>query len=491
MEQSTTHHEKPWPLWVALPLWWLMPATAASRSTSVSLARAYGIHVMLSLFTAGLIVLFAICVDEAERVRSHGLFQVIERFFYSLFREVTRHPTLSLAIIAGVTVGVEVAVLALALLATPWGARDEPMRRSIANGLRRTWLNTTCAIPVTLTIGLSTLSLELAKRDWEHRHPRPTPRNRNTIESKIEVVTGSALQDYNKAFEDWMRRRPWYLRRDVQEGLVAYVCLLAATWFLWTVFRSVGADRFVRPPERTPLCESCGYNLTAARMDGRCPECGEPVVLSLGPEARPGTPWQRRATVGRWQAWQRCAREAVFRPKSFGRQIQIGGGAGDHRSFLSMHLPAVFVVGFFGIILCYVTDMRRLPFPHDVEVLWLAAPLVAYFSAIAAFACTLVTSWLVALYYQVTDKRNLLAGAMQMASYLATWLLLGACLAGLIGALLFALKPLFKEFASSYRFGNGAFILAFFVWVGFALIWGFGYLLLVYRGMAGCRYANR
>ncbi len=469
-------------------MWWLMPATAARRCADVSLARAYVIHVILSLITAGLITLLAIWVDESERILLYGLLQVIERFLSSILHEIAANPWLSLAVVAGVTMGVEAAVLALALLATPWGARDEPMSRSIANGLRRTWLNTVCAIPATLVIGLCVSGLTLALRDWERRYPPPS--NPSVVDSAGRRMNAATQGGRNSRIE-WKRRHPWYLRNENKEGLMGHVCFLAAAWFLWTVLRSVGADRAVPPPDRPPTCEKCGYNLTAARMDGHCPECGVPVVLSLGPDVRPGTPWQRRAAGGRWRAWYKCARDAVLRPRSFGRQIQVGGRASDHRLFLAMHLPAMFLVGFFGVILCYVAQMGHFPYRHDVEVLWLVAPFVGYASAISAFACVLATSWLVALYYQITDKRNLLAGATQMTSYLTTWVFLGICFAGSTGALTMALQPLFRQYRLAFRLGIGLDLLMFLGWLSLNLIWVAGYLLLVRRGMTGCRYANR
>lgn len=51
--------------------------------------------------------------------------------------------------------------------------------------------------------------------------------------------------------------------------------------------------------ETTPLCESCGYDLSASPTHGSCPECGFPVAASL-PGARIGSPWQLRPGLLAW-----------------------------------------------------------------------------------------------------------------------------------------------------------------------------------------------
>ncbi len=47
------------------------------------------------------------------------------------------------------------------------------------------------------------------------------------------------------------------------------------------------------PKPHDPLCESCGYNLVMAAMEGRCPECGKLVAESLGENSRSPTEWEK------------------------------------------------------------------------------------------------------------------------------------------------------------------------------------------------------
>jgi len=45
--------------------------------------------------------------------------------------------------------------------------------------------------------------------------------------------------------------------------------------------------------DQTPVCEACGYNLTA-NTSGFCPECGEPVYAPAGAGGAP-EPWNPAA----------------------------------------------------------------------------------------------------------------------------------------------------------------------------------------------------
>ena len=42
------------------------------------------------------------------------------------------------------------------------------------------------------------------------------------------------------------------------------------------------------------VCDDCGYDLRQTPRDGRCPECGSPARVSLGPKLLPPTTTQRR-----------------------------------------------------------------------------------------------------------------------------------------------------------------------------------------------------
>ena len=76
---------------------------------------------------------------------------------------------------------------------------------------------------------------------------------------------------------------PWWIRND--EVIIGYIAVGVSLWFLWALFRAAGVPRKGLVAARPPTCEYCGYNLTGTPIEGRCPECGVPAVMSLGPDA--------------------------------------------------------------------------------------------------------------------------------------------------------------------------------------------------------------
>jgi hypothetical protein len=106
---------------------------------------------------------------------------------------------------------------------------------------------------------------------------------------------------------------------DLNDDLIehmAVVCVICIYGFI-TLAHAAKVD-YRRPadmPKRPePLCEKCGYNLSVSPMDGRCPECGRPVIESLGPGVRVPTPWERSGQWWNPLAIARVARDMVFHP---------------------------------------------------------------------------------------------------------------------------------------------------------------------------------
>jgi hypothetical protein len=294
------------------------------------------------------------------------------------------------------------------------------------------------------------------------------------------------VQKFYAAWEEHRRRQPFYVRHE--EEIIGYACFAGATWFLWALLRAVGTRGHVPSTARPPTCETCGYNLTAAPMEGRCPECGDPVVNSLGPGVRPGTPWQRRREVGFRQAWWRCCVDPVVRPSWFGRQVQVTSDKGDHRWFLAMHLAPVFVVGAIGIGLCYVADTGRNPL-REREMILAIGPLAGYLTAALMLLYAMFGAGLLGILRGLDHKRNLMSATMQMASYLSGYVMLWAVFAGALGAVVLASKELFHGFGILLRIPSA--IVAFFAWLLPNAACGLVYLLLLSRGAAAARYANR
>lgn len=501
--------EKRWSALLALLTAWMLPATTARRTAHVSLRNAYVVHwlaAVLAVFLAFLLIGGTIHLDRRDDGRSEGAIVETIALVMEVVREFERDPGTSFLVLASLVLSVELTFLGLAGLLTPWGAGDEPIRASILHSLRRVWLQTSHVLPAFLLIAVFTNSVMAASRQWERDHGAAAPSYEPPVppQEPVDAPVGSqAWQDYeaaltqyaeemqaaNAAWEAWWRSRPWYV--EYPEGAIGYVWFAVAAWFLWALFRAVGAPRAIPAVPRPPTCEFCGYNLTAAPMDARCPECGEPVERSLGPDARPGSAWQRTRGLARVAALWWCSVDAIRRPSAFGRQIQLSAGATAHRWLVALLVPLVFIVTTIGIMACFLLE-RRVAYIDDwilVRVMLFTAPIMGYFGALVLLGVMLATAWLVALYYRWSDQRNLLHAAMQIAAYLGGYIVLWALISGLAGAAGFVFDDWFRRMA--LLLGIDRELLTFGTWFLPNLLCLIGYVYLVRRGTGAARYANR
>jgi len=486
--------DKHWPAIAAPLVGWLLPATTARRTAHVTLSRAYAVHWLAGLVGVGVVLVLAGWIEASDRGRHWDTLATTVDLLEEGIDELVRAPMLSTVVVLATAVSIEAGFVALALLVAPWGARDESIRASVSSALRRTWQQTSHLALVILMAGLWVGTLVRADRAWRQENPTPYQLHGKVPQpAPGEPADSQAWEDYRATqriraaqWDAYYQRRPWYIRHlDIAIG---YGCLVAVAWFLWGVFRSLGADRPTTPIGRPPRCEACGYNLTGAVMDGRCPECGEPVVLSLGPGVRPGTAWQRRRELGRWRAWSRCTHDSIARPTWLGRQIRLSTIGTDHRRFLILHLPGVFLIGAIAVPLCYFAAEHRDPFTEPA-LLWQVCPFAGYFAVVLTIALVLVTAWGTALTWRGTSGRALLVGTMQIVSYLSALLVSGVLFAAMTAMLIFALHDVFEELGKASRIDSV--VLAFLAWLALNLIWIAGYMFLAGRGAAGARFANR
>lgn len=119
----------------------------------------------------------------------------------------------------------------------------------------------------------------------------------------------------------------------------------------------------------------------------------------------------------------------------------------------------------------------------------LIGPTVGVIAAGLSCSFLLLFSWLAALRYRPPDRRNLLAGATQMASYLSGYVVVWSLLAMLAAIGAFLGKPWFKDVSRMLRISRE--LLQFGAWLFLNLVYPGGYILLVFGGTSSLRYANR
>ena len=313
-----------WPALTALVTSVFLPVTTARRTQHVPLRRAWAVH-----FAGGwlVVILIFLLVAWSETRASLDPARVALEFI-ALLDEVAHtfdpHPSFILLPIIGITLWVEAALIGIAFMLMSWGARDERLRTSFANSLRRVWLHLAGVWPLVLMIASIGILVEANARTWRSANPSPMPDyprpptlspSDPAYQQKFQAYN-AAIREYQKQYraaqgriDKWRGTQPWYVRE--WEVIPVGLSFAGGLWILLSALRAVGAPRRSTPLERPPTCDACGYNLTTMPVDSRCPECGEPVAASLGPDVRPGSPWRHRRTRGRWEAWKRCAAGAV------------------------------------------------------------------------------------------------------------------------------------------------------------------------------------
>lgn len=261
-------------------------------------------------------------------------------------------------------------------------------------------------------------------------------------------------------------------------------------WFLWALFRAAGVPRRGSASARPPTCEYCGYNLTGTAIGGRCPECGVPAVMSLGPDVRRGTAYDR-APKGGFSVMQGCWVDAILSPKTIGRQIQVTQSSRRSRRCLTAVWVPAFVVCVVGsLVVFFVAERGRVSASEMVELL-LVMPLVGVCIPAGVFLLAMLITCAVGLYLSIREKRNLLPAAMQVQCYLGAFLLAWMVFGWFWTVLAISLDVarVFRGVGRAFRIDDD--VMAFLFW----LLPTAGSLLLdvvlVWKGTVAARYANR
>ena len=226
-------------------------------------------------------------------------------------------------------------------------------------------------------------------------------------------------------------------------------------------------------------------------MKSRCPECGDAIETSLGPGARPGIVWQRRGELGRWVAWWQCCVTALCRTRTLGRQLRVVSPGSDHRRFFALHLPVVFCIGAMGLagVVAVAAGVDELVDEPAFALMFMSMFGYACVAGTAAFAC--FAAVLVGVVESLCYRRNLLPAAVQIACYLGAYLAAWAMFGAISGVAIVTLAEAYYFHALESLTGIYRDDLAGFTWFLPNAVWGVWYFVLVARGTAATRYANR
>jgi hypothetical protein len=467
------------------------------------------VHVATALLGVFVIVLIAAWGDASAPATldmgGAGFLSTTDFFL----EQLARKPKEVVLTILGIALLVELGFLGVAYLVMPWGACDEPLGGSFRHALRRVWLQSPHLVVAALMNGVLFVPLQHMKVTWQAEYPVPFPETRSVSPPTLpqDAVPGTPAwdefdravqeddrvqQENSRKIEQWeaarRRAQPWYLR--FHEAICVDAGFLSGLWLLWALLRSVGAPRVAPPIERPPRCDACGYNLTTIPMESRCPECGEPVAASLGPNARPGTPWQRRE-VGRLTAWRQSWVQASRDPARFGRTLRLTNPGVGHRHFLAVHLPVVFLIGAASPSMTFWAVEGHSPIPDQIEFLLIGGPIFGTACTAGVMAVSLLSAATAALLYHFRDRRNLLAGAVQVVSYLVVYLVAWQVFGAVTGicAVSMGQADWFRGLTLASRIGPEGFATT--LWFIPNLACGIVYWTLVRRAVSGTRYANR
>lgn len=125
--------------------------------------------------------------------------------------------------------------------------------------------------------------------------------------------------------------RLWY----TDETMVLLGTMVYMVWLVWLVIR--GGVRYAGPADgpawqpRVPMCEGCGYTLTALPPSASCPECGRPVVESLPERRGPCRFGAARHVLGRLAAYGPTYAEVLWSRDFFARLRVSDAMAGARR----------------------------------------------------------------------------------------------------------------------------------------------------------------
>lgn len=469
------------------------PASAARRTLYCPLRTAWLIHAVCALGIVA-VVLLVVAWSELDFSADFLDYRKSVRRIVVIFLDAfLEHPLPTVVAV----VAIELGYAALALWLLPWGACDEPIKESFRHALRQVWMQTPQLLLFFVVAGSTIAYLEQAHEQWMHvygheRTPYPDPPPGATPGTpqwdQFNNQMGVYWEEERRITQEEERVQPFHVRYG--QPLAGVTSFFLGVLFLVSLLRAAGVLRKANPAERQPLCEACGYDLTTMPMESRCPECGDAVLASLGPGARPGPPWVD-PELGIVTAWFRTWRQAIFSPTAFGRTIRVTDPGTRHRLFFLLHLPIVFLVAACTPPAIHLGVKGHLPDGQEWAVALFLGPAAGFICVAAATSVMLKSAAWAGWYHWWKLKRNLLPASMQVSCYTVVYLVMWEFLGGAYGVLTIVLAN-HEPFTDWFR-GTSVdpVVLLTFSWLALNFLCLGVYSAIIKRAVAATRFANK
>lgn len=493
------------PLAFTLIAAWFAPRATARRALASPLWQVWLVHVIGVLAVVASITLVA---AVESNLSWDGILMGLGLELNGFLGAFARHPFEMFFSVLGIALAIELAHLILALTLGPYGALDEPFKKSLAHALRQIWLRTSHLAPLILVIGLTAIVLENAEKSWLATHDVPLLPARPVFPSAAPTDPNfqKAVAEYQAEVTKWQAQtapireqrsqifsdRPLHLRH--REIIIVPLVLVSAFWLTCCLLRSLSVPRPVPKIDRPPTCEFCGYNLNTIQLDARCPECGRDAADSLASTVRSGPPWEQRRIIGSFPAWWRTWTKAIRAPRDLGLTLQACSPRRDHRLFMIIHLPLIFLIAAASAPTLFLVKLLQSGESLDklgLEFFTIGAPVFGTICSLAAIGATLSVALKAGLEYLFRDRRNLLAVSMQAAAYLMPYLVMWEIL-GAVTAIwcIWLVDSRWMMHQYNVRSIDRHF-LCFMIWLIPNIAVGFIHLTLVRRITAAARWANK
>lgn len=371
----------------ALLTGWRRPVDVVKSLDNLSAAKIFLVH---CIAVAGFFVVLSILEGLGKAVRREKLLAWPMYVLDNLANLVDQIFTSSLIELFQVALGIEIVVIAMAVLLTPWCARDEPMPQSLGASIHRLWAHS-LIVPAMLLLYCTPVVIMLST-SFKYR--------------------------FDNEYAIYREALPWYI--DVIDAFITVAFSASVVAYLVSLFRAVAAPRQIAPPARNPQCDQCGYSLIGTADDGNCPECGLPVADSIGPHARSSHDWKNRKQIGRLRAWWRAGFTPFSTRNPNLRRLSISGNDRTFQSYLAVHLVALVLIVFLAQLPRALANKPGILFTsRGFEDAVINTWLVLLFFLFLILASALFTAFVDAVRY----KQNLAAFAMQASAYQSFYLL--------------------------------------------------------------------